>query len=81
VAVPALLPDGSIAPESISAIIDATPVEEHPTTAVDAHALTGGRPSAGGGEPTVVDTPGDQPPGAAGALAGGTPGRREEEQP
>jgi NADH-quinone oxidoreductase subunit J len=28
VAVPALLPDGSIAPESISAIIDATPIEE-----------------------------------------------------
>jgi NADH-quinone oxidoreductase subunit J len=44
VAVPAVLPDGSIAPESISAIIDATPVREveeepHP----DAHALTGGR--------------------------------------
>jgi NADH-quinone oxidoreductase subunit J len=41
VAVPAVLPDGSIAPESISAIIDATPVrpidEPHP----DAHALTG----------------------------------------
>ncbi|OLT11537.1 NADH:ubiquinone oxidoreductase subunit J [Pseudonocardia sp. CNS-139] len=46
VAVPAVLPDGSIAPESISAIIDATPVkpveEPHP----DAHALTGGRPDA-----------------------------------
>ena len=27
-AVPAILPDGSIAPESISAIIDATPIEE-----------------------------------------------------
>ncbi|WP_433276168.1 NADH-quinone oxidoreductase subunit J [Pseudonocardia xinjiangensis] len=43
VAVPAVLPDGSIAPESISAIIDATPVaptdERHP----DAHALTGSR--------------------------------------
>ena len=40
VAVPALLPDGSIAPESISAIIDAAPsepVDEHP---VDPHALT-----------------------------------------
>ena len=40
VAVPAILPDGSIAPESISAIIDATPsepVDEHP---VDPHALT-----------------------------------------
>jgi NADH-quinone oxidoreductase subunit J len=48
VAVPAVLPDGSIAPESISAIIDATPVrpvdvEPHP----DAHALTGGRSEQG----------------------------------
>lgn len=47
VAVPAVLPDGSIAPESISAIIDATPaeaadVEPH----ADAHALTGGRPES-----------------------------------
>jgi NADH-quinone oxidoreductase subunit J len=44
VAVPAVLPDGSIAPESISAVIDATPireVEDEPGT--DAHALTGGR--------------------------------------
>ncbi len=42
VALPAVLPDGSIAPESLSAIIDATlsePVDEHP---VDPHALTGG---------------------------------------
>ena len=43
VAVPAVLPDGSIAPESLSAIIDATPSragrDEHP---VDPHALTGG---------------------------------------
>jgi NADH-quinone oxidoreductase subunit J len=48
VAVPAILPDGSIAPESISAIIDATPVrapeEPHP----DAHALTGGRTDGAG---------------------------------
>jgi NADH-quinone oxidoreductase subunit J len=47
VAVPAILPDGSIAPESISAIIDATPVrpidEPHP----DARTLTGGRTDAG----------------------------------
>jgi NADH-quinone oxidoreductase subunit J len=47
VAVPAVLPDGSIAPESISAIIDATPVqlvdEPHP----DAHALTGRRSDDG----------------------------------
>jgi NADH-quinone oxidoreductase subunit J len=41
VAVPALLPDGSIAPESLSAIIDATPVEEGESTPADAHALTG----------------------------------------
>ena len=31
VAVPAILPDGSVAPESISAIIDATPIEEAET--------------------------------------------------
>jgi NADH-quinone oxidoreductase subunit J len=44
VAVPAVLPDGSIAPESISAIIDATPVRgvvDEPRP--DARALTGGR--------------------------------------
>ena len=50
VAVPAVLPDGSIAPESISAIIDATPArpvgERHP----DAHALTGGRPDGKDGD-------------------------------
>ncbi|TWF78184.1 NADH dehydrogenase subunit J [Pseudonocardia hierapolitana] len=44
VAVPAVLPDGSIAPESISAIIDATPVREiEDEPGPDAHALTGGR--------------------------------------
>ena len=44
VAVPAVLPDGSIAPESISAIIDATPVREvEDEPAPDARALTGGR--------------------------------------
>jgi NADH-quinone oxidoreductase subunit J len=44
VAVPAVLPDGSIAPESISAIIDATPVREvEDEPSPDAHALTGGR--------------------------------------
>ena len=42
VAVPAILPDGSVAPESISAIIDATPIEEVEQPAADAHALTGG---------------------------------------
>jgi NADH-quinone oxidoreductase subunit J len=44
VAVPAVLPDGSIAPESISEIIDATPVREvEAEPSVDAHALTAGR--------------------------------------
>src|SRR6478735_3079943 len=42
VAVPAILPDGSVALESISAIIDATPIEESEKPASDAHALTGG---------------------------------------
>jgi NADH-quinone oxidoreductase subunit J len=41
VAAPALLPDGSVAPESLSAIIDATPVESVPDVPADAHALTG----------------------------------------
>ena len=56
VAVPAVLPDGSIAPESISAIIDATPVrpiEDEP--APDAHALTGGRPEARTDDETAED--------------------------
>lgn len=51
VAVPALLPDGSVAPGSISAIIDATPVTEAEITAPDAHALTGPRSH------TLTDTP------------------------
>jgi NADH-quinone oxidoreductase subunit J len=74
VAVPALLPDGSIAPESISAIIDATPVEEAETRALDAHALTG-TPSSGRGQQAVVDAPGEDTEGVAGALAGTTGGR------
>ena len=41
VAVPALLPDGSIAPESISAIIDATPVAPTDDVLPDARSLTG----------------------------------------
>ncbi|MBW0118014.1 NADH-quinone oxidoreductase subunit J [Pseudonocardia abyssalis] len=41
VAVPALLPDGSIAPESVAAIIDATPVAPVDDVLPDAHALTG----------------------------------------
>jgi NADH-quinone oxidoreductase subunit J len=41
VAVPAILPDGSIAPESVSAIIDSTPVESFDAPPADARALTG----------------------------------------
>ena len=44
VAVPALLPDGSIAPESLADIIDRTEVRKAPEPAPDdAHALTGRR--------------------------------------
>ncbi|MDN5857341.1 MAG: NADH-quinone oxidoreductase subunit J [Pseudonocardia sp.] len=43
VAVPALLPDGSIAPESISSIIDSTPVEPFDEQLPDAKALAGRR--------------------------------------
>jgi NADH-quinone oxidoreductase subunit J len=51
VAVPAVLPDGSVAPESIPAIIDPHPaevVDEHP---VDPHALTAGRAEPTSGDP------------------------------
>ncbi|MGH2386414.1 MAG: NADH-quinone oxidoreductase subunit J [Candidatus Limnocylindria bacterium] len=45
VATPALLPDGSVAPESLSEIIESVPAEEEPELpAPDAHALTGGGP-------------------------------------
>jgi NADH-quinone oxidoreductase subunit J len=47
VAVPAILPDGSIAPESVSAIIDSTPVEAFDAPPADAHALTGRRREKG----------------------------------
>jgi NADH-quinone oxidoreductase subunit J len=59
VAVPAVLPDGSIAPESISAIIDATLTEQADEHAVDPHALTGG--PAGPDAPAVPgpDTSGE----------------------
>jgi NADH-quinone oxidoreductase subunit J len=59
VATPALLPDGSIAPESLSEIIESTPVEEFgPDLAevadtgehVDAHALVEGGHGSGSGE-------------------------------
>lgn len=42
VAVPAVLPDGSIAPESLSAIIDATPIVPGGARPLDARALAGG---------------------------------------
>src|SRR5205085_11668700 len=46
VAVPAVLPDGSIAPESLADIIDRTEVKKAPEPAPDdAHALTGDRKS------------------------------------
>jgi NADH-quinone oxidoreductase subunit J len=46
--VPAVLPDGSIAPESLADIIDRTEVRKAPEPAPDdAHALTG-RPHANG---------------------------------
>jgi NADH-quinone oxidoreductase subunit J len=45
VAVPAVLPDGSIAPESLSAIIDGTQVEPVDESHPDARALTGPRPA------------------------------------
>ncbi len=47
VAVPAILPDGSIAPESVSSIIDSTPVEAFDAPPADAHALTGRRQEEG----------------------------------
>jgi len=45
VATPALLPDGSIAPESLSDIIESAPADEPPLPEHDAHALTGPRPA------------------------------------
>ena len=57
VAVPALLPDGSIAPESLADIIDRTEVRPAPTPAPDdAHALTG-RPHANGATTKAVEEP------------------------
>jgi NADH-quinone oxidoreductase subunit J len=46
VAVPAVLPDGSVAPESVSAIIDSTPVERFDEPRPDAKSLIGARPNA-----------------------------------
>jgi len=76
VAVPALLPDGSIAPESISAIIDATPVEENPPPAVDAHALTDGRSPEHGEQAEIGTT--DQHHADARAVHGGSVFGHEE---
>ena len=56
VAVPALLPDGSIAPESISSIIDATPVEAFDAPHPDAHALTGRAAGSNGSGPNAEGT-------------------------
>jgi NADH-quinone oxidoreductase subunit J len=53
VATPALLPDGSIAPESLSSIIESAPADEPPLPTHDAHALTGGR--------RAPDTTGESP--------------------
>jgi NADH-quinone oxidoreductase subunit J len=66
VAVPALLPDGSVARESLSEIIEGHEVDEHPRPAADAHALTDGRRVALEGAGT-------------GTEAGVTGSRREEE--
>lgn len=60
VAVPALLPDGSIAPESLSEIIEGVEVDVPDTSTPDAHALTG-KPSPDrsieAGEANDVATP------------------------
>jgi NADH-quinone oxidoreductase subunit J len=68
VAVPALLPDGSVARESLSEIIEGHEVDEHPRPAADAHALTDGRRAALEGAGT-----------GAGTEAGAAGSRREEE--
>ena len=57
VALPAVLPDGSIAPESISAIIDAAAAQHVDEHAVDPHALTGG--AAPGSGPAAGSEAGD----------------------
>lgn len=52
VAVPAILPDGSVAPESLARIIDRAdvPTDSEPASPEDAHALTG-PPRANGSKP------------------------------
>ncbi|MFC5992612.1 NADH-quinone oxidoreductase subunit J [Pseudonocardia hispaniensis] len=50
VAVPAVLPDGSIAPESLSEIIESTPIREVEPPRPDPHALTGGTPRQDGNQ-------------------------------
>src|SRR5689334_17995205 len=58
VAVPAVLPDGSIAPESLADIIDRTEVRQPPEPAPDdAHALTGPAPDHHGARRHDADEP------------------------
>ncbi|GAA4714240.1 NADH-quinone oxidoreductase subunit J [Pseudonocardia yuanmonensis] len=70
VAVPALLPDGSIARESLSEIIEGHEVDEHPRPPADAHALTDGRRGA-------LEAAGSQPGSTGGATGGATGGEEE----
>jgi NADH-quinone oxidoreductase subunit J len=60
VAVPAVLPDGSIAPESISAIIDAAPAEPAEVRPVDPHALTARAPASSPADRDPADPTGDR---------------------
>ncbi|MFP5019718.1 NADH-quinone oxidoreductase subunit J [Pseudonocardia phyllosphaerae] len=70
VAVPALLPDGSVAPESLAEIIESVAVDVPDTTTPDAHSLTGrpapdrtidaGEPSATGGHGSPGDDAGER---------------------
>jgi NADH-quinone oxidoreductase subunit J len=70
VAVPALLPDGSIAPESLASIIDRAEVRPAPEPAPDdAHALTG--PRSTNGLPTNGAFP-DEPHSDGGQVNGAT---------
>lgn len=69
VAVPALLPDGSVAPESLSELLESLPAErlveerrlvKGETPAPDPHALTAGHHEA---SPEVPEQPADEPRG------------------
>jgi NADH-quinone oxidoreductase subunit J len=85
VAVPAVLPDGSVAPESLAQIIDRTEVRPAPEPAPDdAHALTGRRApapangAAHGDDPAPADgtAHGDDPLTANGAASVGGSSKR-----